>query len=56
MNMRIIARDKTYLPDRPLVVKSQSFVSIACRQEYADARDIAAHDAKRIGGFRSVWL
>ena len=48
-NVRLrISKDERYLPDRPLVVKPSSFVSIACRKEYAEARDLAARDASRI--------
>jgi hypothetical protein len=36
------------LPDRPTIVKGRSFVSLACRQSYAVARDLAVDDAKRI--------
>jgi amidase len=40
---------ETDLPvQRPTVIKSSSFVSIACRKEYAEARDLAVDDAKRI--------
>lgn len=43
-----ITRDEMFLPDRPTVVKEHSFVSLACRQSYAEARDLAVDDAKRI--------
>lgn len=43
-----ITRDGTFLSDRPTVVKEHSFVSLACRQGYAEARDLAVDDAKKI--------
>lgn len=43
-----IERDETYLSERPLIVKPASFVCIACRHDYAEARDLAAQDAARI--------
>jgi amidase len=43
-----ITRDERCLPERPLVVKRQSFVSLACRYDYAEARDLAVDDAKKI--------
>jgi amidase len=43
-----ITKDETFLPDRPTVVKDHSFVSLACRQSYAEARDLAVDDAKKI--------
>jgi amidase len=36
-----ITRDTACLPERPTIVKAGSFVSIACRQDYAQARDLA---------------
>jgi amidase len=43
-----ITRDETYRPERPTILKPSSFVCIACRQEYGEARDLAAQDAKKI--------
>jgi len=43
-----ITKDEVYLPDRPMIRKADSFVSIACRPAYAEARDLAVDDAKRI--------
>lgn len=43
-----ITRDETFLSDRPLVHKPASFVALACRYGYAQARDLAVDDAKRI--------
>ena len=43
-----IEKDETFRPERPMVSKPGSFVSIACRQAYHEARDLAARDAARI--------
>jgi len=43
-----ITKDETYLPERPTIIKSHSFVSIACRKDYAEARNLAVEDAKKI--------
>lgn len=43
-----ITKDETFLPERPTIVKPGSFVSIACRRDYAEARDLAVDDAKQI--------
>ena len=43
-----VTRDDTYYPRLPTIVKSSSFVSIASRKDYAEARDVAVEDAKRI--------
>ena len=43
-----ITQDSTYLPERPTIVKPGSFVSIACRPDYVQARDLAVDDAKRL--------
>ncbi len=43
-----VTRDERFLSDRPTVAKPCSFVSIACRSDYAEARDLAVDDAKRI--------
>lgn len=40
---------ETLIPvDRPTIIKPSSFVSVACRKDYAEARDLAVDDAKRI--------
>jgi amidase len=43
-----ITKEETFLSDRPLVKKPNSFVAIACRRDYAEARDLAARDAARV--------
>ena len=43
-----ITRDETYLSHRPTISKPHSFVSIACRPDYSEARDLAVDDAERI--------
>jgi len=43
-----ITKDETFLPDRPTIIKEHSFISLACRQSYAEARDLAADDAAKI--------
>jgi len=43
-----ITKDDTYLSERPTIRKRHSFVSIACRADYAAARDLAVDDAKKI--------
>lgn len=43
-----ITKDDTYLPERPTVLKRGSFVSIACRPSFGEARDLAARDAARL--------
>jgi len=43
-----VTKDTTYLPQRPMVLKPASFVAIACRRDYAEARDLAARDAAAI--------
>jgi amidase len=40
--------DEDYLPVRPMILKPDSFVCIACRRDYAEARDLAAQDAAEI--------
>jgi amidase len=40
-----VERDDTFLPERPMVKKPGSFVCIACRWAYHEARDVAARDA-----------
>jgi amidase len=40
---------ETRLPvERPTIIKPLSFVSLACRRNYAEARDLAVADAKRL--------
>jgi amidase len=43
-----VTRDERFLSPRPLVVKGDSFVCIACRKEYHEARDLAARDAAAV--------
>ena len=43
-----ISKDRTYLPERPTVVKAGSFVSIAARCDYAEAMKLASDDAAKI--------
>lgn len=43
-----ITRDDRFRPERPTIVKQASFVSLACRQDYAEARDLAVDDAKKM--------
>jgi amidase len=43
-----ITRDTAFRSDRPLVRKIGSFVCIACRYGYAEARDLAAQDAAKV--------
>jgi amidase len=43
-----ITRDSIYQPERPTIIKPASFVCLACRGGYAEARDLAAQDAKKI--------
>ena len=43
-----ITKDEAILPERPTILKVASFVSIACRKNYAEARDLAVNDAKRV--------
>ena len=43
-----VTKDETFLPDRPTIVKDASFVSIACRRNYGEARELAARDAAKI--------
>jgi amidase len=40
-----ITKDERFASPRPLVIKPDSFVCIACRREYHEARDLAANDA-----------
>ena len=43
-----ITKDETFLVERPTILKPDSFVSLACRVDYAEARDLAAEDASRL--------
>lgn len=43
-----ITKDDRFRPERPMIVKPHSFVCIACRYEYHEARDLAAADASKI--------
>jgi amidase len=43
-----ITREEVYRPDRPTILKPGSFVCIACRMDYAEARDLAIQDAKKL--------
>jgi amidase len=44
-----VTKDTRFLSDRPLVVKKDSFVCIACRAgDYAAARDLAVADATKV--------
>ena len=43
-----IEKEKKWPVERPTIKKPASFVSIACRPDYAEARDIAVADASKI--------
>lgn len=43
-----VTKEKTFLSDRPLIKKTESFVAIASRPDYAEARDLAVEDATNI--------
>ena len=43
-----ITKDDAFLPERPTILKPGSFISLACRMGYAEARDLAVDDAKKI--------
>jgi acetamidase/formamidase len=43
-----ITKEEILLPERPTLLKPESFVCIACRPDYAEARDLAVQDASRI--------
>ena len=45
-----ITKDQLFRSERPLVSKSASFVSLACRHDYVEARDLAVQDATRLLG------
>lgn len=42
-----ITKDETFLTDRPMIKKADSFVSIACRHDYAEAAKLAENDASK---------
>ena len=43
-----VTKDTRWLPERPMIEKPGSFVAIACRQGYPQARDLAAQDAAKL--------
>jgi amidase len=43
-----ITKDEMIRPERPTILKPGAFVSLACRMDYAEARDLAVEDAKKI--------
>ncbi|MFO8008525.1 MAG: acetamidase/formamidase family protein, partial [Candidatus Brocadiia bacterium] len=43
-----ITRDERWLPERPMIEKPGSFVAIACRPDYREARNLAARDAAKL--------
>ena len=43
-----ITKDELIRPERPTILKPDAFVSLACRMDYAEARDLAVDDAKKI--------
>lgn len=43
-----VTKERTIPIERPTIMKPESFVSLACRKDYAEARDLAVDDAKRI--------
>ena len=43
-----ITRDEVFLSHRPLVIKPDSFVALACREDLAEARDLAVQDATSV--------
>ncbi|MFO7957577.1 MAG: acetamidase/formamidase family protein [Candidatus Brocadiia bacterium] len=43
-----VTKDEKFLSPRPLLVKPDSFVCIACRDGYDEARDLASEDAARV--------
>jgi amidase len=43
-----ITKDEAILPERPTILTPGSFISLACRMDYAEARDLAVDDAKKI--------
>lgn len=48
-NVKIkIMKDETFLPERPMIRKCDSFISIACRHDYAEALKLSMKDASEI--------
>jgi len=43
-----ITKDETMRSERPLIRKDGSFVCVACRHDYAEARDLSAADASKV--------
>ena len=43
-----ITQEQDILPERPTIMKLESFISLASRPEYAEARDLAVQDACQI--------
>jgi amidase len=43
-----VTKDEAYRTERPTVIKRNSFVCIACRHDYVEARDLAVQDASRL--------
>jgi amidase len=43
-----ITKEINFPVDRPTILKPASFVSLACRKDYAEARDLAVDDAKKL--------
>lgn len=43
-----IERDHRFGSPRPLIIKERSFVCVACRHDYAEARELAARDASAV--------
>ena len=43
-----ITKEENIFSERPTILKPASFVSLACRKNYAEARDLAVDDAKKI--------
>jgi amidase len=43
-----ITKDETFLPERPMIKKPNSFIAIACRRDYGEAWQLAARDASKI--------
>lgn len=47
-NVKIkVTKDETFLPERPMIKKPGSFISIACRRDYAEAMKLAVEDASK---------
>jgi amidase len=43
-----ITKEINFPVDRPTILKPASFVSLACRKDYAEARDLAVDDSKKL--------